>query len=49
MPEEKAKKKKVRNLSIKECETILFKLNNQSQSRYYKDVYQHLDHLKKNK
>jgi hypothetical protein len=46
MPEEKAKKKKVRNLSKKECETILFKLSNQTQSKYYKDVYQHLEHLK---
>lgn len=50
MPEEKGKNKKVNNLSKKECETILFKLSNQSQSKYYKDVLRQLERLnKKNK
>lgn len=46
MSEKKNKRKKVRNLTLTECETILFKLNNQSSSKYYRDVFNQLQRLK---
>ena len=33
-------------MSFKECETILIRLNNQTESQYYKEVNKQLNRLK---
>ena len=33
-------------MSLKECETILIRLNNQTDSQYYKEVNKQLNRLK---
>lgn len=33
-------------MSLKECETILIRLNNQTESQYYKEVNKQLNRLK---
>jgi hypothetical protein len=39
-------KKKINKMSLKECETILIRLNNQTESQYYKEVNKQLNRLK---
>ena len=39
-------KKKINKMSFKECETILIRLNNQTESQYYKEVHKQLNRLK---
>lgn len=41
------KGKKTNRLSIKECETILFKLEVHKDSKYYRDVVKQLERLLK--
>jgi hypothetical protein len=46
---EDKKNKKVNHLSVKDCETILFKLSNQQDSKYYRDVFCRLKRLTEKK
>jgi hypothetical protein len=39
-------KKKINKMSLKECENILIRLNNQTESQYYKEVNKQLNRLK---
>jgi hypothetical protein len=39
-------KKKINKMSLKECESILIRLNNQTESQYYKEVNKQLNRLK---
>jgi len=42
-------KKKVNQLSLKECEEILFKLANNEGSKYYRHILERVAQLQKNK
>jgi len=48
MAENKKKNKKVNKLTLQECETVLFKLGNQTQNKYYKNVFERMMKLKNN-
>jgi len=39
-------KKKINKMSLKECEAILIRLNNQTESQYYIEVNKQLNRLK---
>jgi len=49
MADSKKKCKKVNKLTLKECESILFKLDNQSQSKYYKNILERMTKLNQKK
>jgi len=49
MADAKKKGKKVNKLTLQECESLLFKLENQSQSKYYKNILEWMAKLKQKK